>query len=274
MTSRPRRRTVLALAAALVTAVSGVATGAAPASAAAVDYVQLGDSYSAGPGAGDYAGEPASCYRSRNSYGALFAASLGAAYVNDSCSGATVPTVRQRQGGNLTAQTDVVTLTIGGNDVGFSSIVAACRLGIGSCTTANENARTAIARELPASLRDLVTWLGTRAPNARLLVTGYPIPYNATATCLLGVSKDDRARVNETIRRLNAAVSAAVTAVARQGVAATYVSVTERFEGNRLCDRGTRFINDLTTSDIIPGVYHPSAEGHRLGYLPAVQAAY
>lgn len=49
-------------------------------------------------------------------------------------------------------------------------------------------------------------------------------------------------------------------------------SVTERFAGHRLCDSGPRYLHDLGSADVLPGAYHPTADGQRYGHLPAVSA--
>lgn len=244
--------------------------GAQPA-AAAYYYAHLGDSYASGPGAGNYAvGAP--CWRSNNSYASVWASQYDVVFTNDSCSSGTITSVINGQGGNLGARTNRVTITVGGNDIGFAEIIQACRFGIGDCTTANANARTRVDNLLPGRLSDLLYWIGNRAPNARIVLTGYPLPYNATAACPGAVAAVFRADINSTIRRLNEGLANA--AANYPNVA--FADVDPNFAGHRLCDGGTRYINDIGTSDWNvtgkAGMYHPTAEGHRFGFLPAVAA--
>lgn len=99
--------------------------------------VVLGDSYSSGEGAGDYEedGEDYTCHRSRNAYGV----DVEPDAVVIACSGATSPdllgllqTDKQPDQMNLLKKMEapeIVFLTIGGNDIGFSEIVRHCFIG-------------------------------------------------------------------------------------------------------------------------------------------------
>lgn len=87
------RRRVLSIATSIAAVAAGVGLSAPAATAAppAPHVVQLGDSYSAGNGAGDYTGE--ACWRSPSNYGARVAEQLGATYDNVACSGGVVADV-------------------------------------------------------------------------------------------------------------------------------------------------------------------------------------
>jgi lysophospholipase L1-like esterase len=127
---RPFARTLTALALGIgLAAVPAMAGPAGAFAAPSTDYVALGDSYSAGTGTNDY-DLNASCQRSSLSYPALWAAQQGtASFTFAACSGATTSDVRGSQLAGLDAGTDLVTITIGGNDAGFVATVLACRLG-------------------------------------------------------------------------------------------------------------------------------------------------
>ena len=124
--SNPRRPGVaLALLTVLVTVVTTAA--AAPASAATPNYVALGDSYSSGVGSGSYISSSGNCLRSTKAYSALWAAAHSpSSYASVACSGATTNDVINNQVGTLSASTSLVSITIGGNDVGFSSVLENC----------------------------------------------------------------------------------------------------------------------------------------------------
>src|SRR5580704_6528527 len=108
----------------LATAIAGTATPAQAASA--VHYVALGDSYSSGVGAGGTSG---SCGQSSNAYPALWAkAHSPASFTFAACSNATTSDVIGGQLSSLNASTTLVSITIGGNDAGFSSIMETCVL--------------------------------------------------------------------------------------------------------------------------------------------------
>src|SRR5689334_15465308 len=113
-----RRTTVLAclVISSLLTLLA--ATPAAAAARAEWDYVALGDSYSSGVGA---SGQTGLCLRSANGYPGLWrAAHDPASYRTNACGGATTADLRSYQLSGLSGSTDLVTLTIGGNDVGFA----------------------------------------------------------------------------------------------------------------------------------------------------------
>jgi lysophospholipase L1-like esterase len=96
--------------------------------ASGVRYVALGDSYSSGDGAGSY-GSSGSCDRSANAYPQQWAnANDPASFSFVACAGATTSDVINSQVSSLSASTTLVSITIGGNDVGFSTVMATCVL--------------------------------------------------------------------------------------------------------------------------------------------------
>src|SRR5277367_6073782 len=129
---------------------------AAPAAeaASAVSYVALGDSYSSGLGAGDYISSSGSCDRSTNAYPEQWAdANSPASFVSVACSGATTADVLASQVSALSASTTLVSITIGGNDAGFSSVMETCVLASTStCVNAVKTGETFVAGQLPARL--------------------------------------------------------------------------------------------------------------------------
>ena len=101
-------------------------------------YVALGDSYAAvgkvAPGA--WGPGPVACVRTDDAYPTVVARELGVGtFVNASCGGAVADdfTAVGRTGAPpqfdaLDADTDLVSMTIGGNDVGFAAVIVACAL--------------------------------------------------------------------------------------------------------------------------------------------------
>ncbi len=124
-------RLIAVLAAASLTLLAAFA-GAARAD----NYVALGDSYAAGPLIPNQIGPPLGCLRSDHNYAHLAAPSVGVTLRDVTCSGATTEDMTEAQstelGTNppqldaLDGETTVVTLTIGGNDIGFSDIALSC----------------------------------------------------------------------------------------------------------------------------------------------------
>jgi lysophospholipase L1-like esterase len=158
-------------------------------------YVALGDSYAAGPGIPVQTGEPSGCSRSTRNYPSVVAQTLDVAGFQDvSCSGATTehltgpqkvqPGVNPPQLEALAADTELVTLTIGGNDIGFGEIVSECarRSPTQPAGSACEDHYTAggsdeLAERIEAAapkVRSALAEIEKRSPDARVLLVGYP----------------------------------------------------------------------------------------------------
>lgn len=95
-------------------------TGASQAQAteaAALDYVALGDSYSSGVGSGAYDSGSGDCKRTNRAYPALWAAANSpSSFAFAACSGARTGDVTGSQLGAVNSGTDLVSITVGGND--------------------------------------------------------------------------------------------------------------------------------------------------------------
>src|SRR5690349_19514105 len=147
-----------------------------PAHAAAPSYVALGDSYSSGVGTRSYLADGTSCQRSVYAYPSLIASARGYALNFRACSGATVADVTSTQLSALNASTSYVTISVGGNDAGFSSVLTTCAQPswASSCGAAIDRAQAYITTTLPGSVRTLYGKIRTRAPGAKVVVVGYP----------------------------------------------------------------------------------------------------
>ncbi|OLR91098.1 SGNH/GDSL hydrolase family protein [Actinokineospora bangkokensis] len=226
------RSGVVGLCAALVCA-------AVPASASVVpgpvfgEYVALGDSYAAGPLVPDAVRDaPAGCARSTGNYPSLLARWLRVGSFTDvTCSGArtadlTGPQVF-RSGTNppqlaaVTSSTDLVTLTIGGNDVGFGEIVATCARE-GSKDPAGDLCTRYYARpgsdvltervnEVAERVTEVLRTIHRTAPRAKVVLVGYPriLPEGAGCWPRVPFAAGDSAYFDAVERRLNAALARA-----------------------------------------------------------------
>ncbi|MER7035504.1 SGNH/GDSL hydrolase family protein, partial [Streptomyces albidoflavus] len=163
--------------------VSTLAIGAAavlglaqPASAAGANYVALGDSYSSGVGAGSYTSESGDCKRSTKSYPYLWAAANAPySFTSVACSGATTSSVASGQLGALSASTTLVSVTAGGNDVGFADVMQTCVLqSEATCVSRVNTAVSQAQNTLPGKLDSLYSGIHARAPQAHVVVLGYP----------------------------------------------------------------------------------------------------
>ena len=187
--------------------------GVSQAQAAAGPYTALGDSYSSGVGTRNYFSDSGSCYRSPRAYPVLVAQRTGAPLTFAACSGARVPNVLN-QLGSLNAGTALVTVSVGGNDAGFADVVGRCALPWPfTCTKEINNANTFIRNTLPGLLNNLYTQIRHRAPNATVVVVGYPRLFNGEE-CNLGarISRAEQTSLNATADLLATTISARAAA--------------------------------------------------------------
>ena len=210
-----RRSRLATLALTLAASVGVTLSLAAPAQAAPSDrYVALGDSYASGVGADSYTSESGNCLRSTNAYPALYNANIKpASYRSVACSGATTADVINSQLSALSSTTTLVSVTVGGNDVGFANIMSTCVLqGETQCVAAVQSAMNVARTSMPGRLANVYNGIKSRSPSARVVVVGYPVFYQLGTTCV-GLSATSRAKINEGINLLDditrtAAVSA------------------------------------------------------------------
>jgi len=257
--------------AAQVTVSLGIAIGSvlagAPAAYAAPAYTALGDSYSSGVGTRSYISDGTSCQRSQYAYPVLDAARLGATLTFAACSGARVADVQNNQLGSLNGTTRYVTVSVGGNDAGFSSVITQCaKPWPYTCWGDIDNAQNIIRNTLPGRLNTLYTAIRGRAPNARVVVVGYPRLFNGEECNLASrISPGEQSALNQTADLL-------ATTIAGRAAAYGFGFVDARgpYSGHAVCD-DVEWVNGL--SDPISESYHPNRLGQSSGYAPYVEAA-
>jgi len=262
---RPARFALAAVTAA--TAALSLLLTAAPASAA-VNYVALGDSYASGLGAGSYSG--GSCDRSANAYPRLWAnANHPASFAFVACSGATTTDVINNQISALSSATTLVSVTIGGNDVGFSNVMITCVLGSTSdCVNAVNQAEAEARSQLPGALNTLFGDISARAPGARVVVIGYPEFYDLSRSSgCIGLSTTDRTALDGGADLLDSIIQAATAG----HTGFVYAEVRGGFTGHEICDSSSwlHSVDWLNLGDS----YHPTASGQSGGYYPVFSAA-
>ena len=254
--------------AAVTASVAGLfaAATALPAAEAAssVQYVALGDSYSSGLGAGDYISSSGSCDRSTRSYPEQWAGENAlASFVSVACAGASTADVISSQVSALSASTTLVSITIGGNDAGFSSVMETCVLrSTSTCVNAVSNAEAFVTSQLPARLHATLAAIRARAPAAKIVVLGYPDLYDLSKSgSCIGLSTKDRTALNGGADDLDSALASAAAANGD-----VFADVRPQFAGHEICASGSW----LNSVDIfaISSSYHPNASGQELGYQP------
>lgn len=235
--------------------------GQSPVTPTSHKYVALGDSFSAGEGVEPFISPSDSngCHRSERAYAKLLdeAPALNLdfqAFV--ACSGATTWHVQNGQNGEppqlnaLSTDTDIVTITIGGNDIGFERFARACFVGLNCEESLEYQEAMATLGGIDSSLDGLFGAIDARiGPQTRVLVVGYPrmMPYGMDEfpNCLY-MSGDERVAARTVTRGLNEALQ---SAVGRAGSQFEFVDAdvnlygvrTSPFAGHELCSDDNYF---------------------------------
>jgi hypothetical protein len=243
--------------------VAALAALAVPSSALADNYVALGDSYSSGVGTNSYT-LSSSCLRGVYAYPYLVSQQRPNTSLNFvACSGATTTSLMQSQIQAVNASTNIVTVTIGGNDIGFSSLILQCTLG--SCSSALNSTRAGLNTSLAPKLDTVYSAIKAQAPSARVVVLGYPRLFS-TSSCLgtSGISAQERSDAN-----LLADAVDSVTAARAAAYGFTYKSAIGSFTGHAVCS-SSAWLNGLNIFNTTES-YHPNRPGNSSGYAPLVR---
>ena len=271
----------------------GSHTGVAYSAPTKGPYVAIGDSYTAGPGITDPTGSPAGCDRSIGNYPALVAAELGLKggdFRDVSCSGATTADLTAAQKTNdgtnspqlraLSSTTRLVTIGIGGNDIGFSSMIKRC-VGMGAlyqltgsgkyftedapCEREYVNGDSDKVKQKISTAGDRLTRVLTevkrRAPEARVYVVSYPaILPSDSADCGrdMSLAPGDVSFLREKEQQLNIMLRQRASE-AGVGYVDTY---TPSADHNACAAKDTRWIEPLVPENPAAPV-HPNARGER-----------
>ena len=213
------------------------------------------------------------------------------------CAGATIPNVLQAKDGGLVPSssggfreivtqldngyvdyaTDLVTITIGGNDVLFSKVLLDCALF--PCNTPAKEAqlRHAIA-SLKPYLVDTYKAILTKTFNARVLVLGYPQLFPATSeeqSCAgLSLFSGEQTYIRNLTTLLNRTIGEAAAEAK-----VDFEDVTSEFAGHEACGNKKEWINGVSKTGKLPKSgfirlddesFHPKLEGQRDGYAAIV----
>lgn len=175
----------------LVPVVALVALGVTGCAPPPQSYVALGDSYTSGPVIPIQQTDPIGCLRSDHNYPHLVAPSLHLAFRDVSCGGANTEDMTHSQSVNpgpnpapqldaLDANTAAVSFTIGGNDIGFTSIATNCSSLVNAGTPCQDkyvvNGDDTISDSINATapkVAAVIQGIHSRSPNAKIFVLGY-----------------------------------------------------------------------------------------------------
>jgi lysophospholipase L1-like esterase len=246
------------LGAAAVAVIATVGAGA-PANAAVTpgQYVALGDSWAAGVGASPDDPAPDDCRRNPNSYPQLWVRNHPGFQLDDqTCSGATVASVRSGQMGTLSAETKLVTITVGGNDDGFESTLTACFTGTDQeCQDATTHGAEVARQGLADDLALLYNQVEEKAPNARVMVLGYSRLIDAgDGSC--GLLTPDATRRSWLRNNADQLAEGIRDATQRAGV--SFVDMRLGFDGHEACSADPFIIG----ADGSNAMFHPNQRGH------------
>lgn len=262
-------------------------------------YVALGDSYASGEGLVPSLAYPV-LLRSQGieRFSTLTCAARSGAVTGD---------VLATQVSTLREGTETVTLTIGGNDAGFATVVAAClhspdrriQAVLDQGASWRAGAKAAAQRRIahlggPAAapqdrsvpLVRVLSEVARRSPDAEILVTGYPrllgsrpTPqgHRASDVLPLFVAEADAAWMTSQSEALDAAIASGVQRARASGVRARFVDVTDAFDGHALSDRQAPWVNGVVLASLgslVPdsSSFHLTAEGSA-AYASAITAA-
>ncbi|WP_322785153.1 SGNH/GDSL hydrolase family protein [Streptomyces profundus] len=248
------------------TALTPVSAQAGETPTAAGSYVAVGDSYSSGVGAGSYDDSSGDCRRSTVAYPQLWAdANAPDDFAFTACSGAVTTDVINEQLAPLDAATTLVSISVGGNDAGFADAMQTCVLqGTDACLTAVATADAYITGTLPGRLDAVYSAISGAAPNAQVVVLGYPRMYELGGTCSFGISEEARAAINGASDNLSTVIE---KRAADHGF--TYGDVRPAFTGHEICSADS-WLHSVTIP--VGDSYHPTAAGQSGGYYPVLES--
>jgi len=292
ITKMLRRRTARMTGVIAVLALStGVFSAPASADPAPPIFIGLGDSYAAGMGGGLYLTDPPGLPFNCNQTAAGYSRHLPATPSNPAnmhlgCAGFTTENVTAVVAGlaaNPATQpvlqnASVITVTVGGNDIGAAGATAQCAAlrATPDCRKALFDSIAVKLPQLPAKIKAMVSAIKSKAPLARIVLTGYPRLFTINSS-MTTVVKSMATTVNAAADLLNATI--AVSAVASR---VGYVSVTNKFLNHGVGSAqpwivGLQPLCQLSSTcapDTQPGdTFHPTATGHISGYAESVKAA-
>ena len=226
------------------------------AQAAANQYVALGDSYAAGVGSRVFYEESGSCKRSPEAYAPKIASAKGYTLNFEACSGAKTGDVNEKQLGKLSSTTSLVTLSIGGNDAGFSNVIINCALYYFTCGSAINEANSYIAKTLPGVLNTTYNNVKSRATTAKVIIIGYPHLFTDEGkTCNVNfLTSGNEKKLNETGDKLDAAIKSQA-----ESHGFSFVDPRSAFKAHEVC-ASEEWLNGQ--SNPLEESYHPNVKGY------------
>jgi lysophospholipase L1-like esterase len=251
-------------------------------------YYAFGDSYSSGDGAPPYEGAQG-CYRSKNGYPYLLGSGVptpiliacaGAvlANIDQTVQSSSLPGIQLSQlPANLQGNT-LITITIGGNDIGFADELTKCITSLTSCTSDKTSLSQKIAALQPRLLQ-VYQKLHAAAPGADIIIVGYPLVVAdpAIADChnpvvYYGLGASEMQMIRDLASQLDNTIAAAAS---QAGIFSATKQVEQAFAGHEICtaDESQEWINEVAgLNDALHDSFHPNSAGDH-GYAEAINSA-
>lgn len=168
----------------------------------------------------------------------------------------------------------IITLSIGGNDIGFSDIIKRCIMPSlkPTCYKTYEDQQELVSsiNRVGDTLKN--TYKALSGPGRRVYIIGYPQIVTTSGSCANNVHLDDSERklFSDLTVTLNQTIKGAADAVGAQ-----YVDVSDALVGHRMCETNSSqvAVNGLTAGNDMGGLgikvigaesYHPNMLGHQL----------
>jgi lysophospholipase L1-like esterase len=181
-------------------------------------YVAMGSSFASGPGVTHAAeGSPQRCGRSNDNYAHQLSRMRQMLLVDVTCGGATTRFLLgpweelPAQLDAVSADTRLVTITIGGNDLGYMSGLFRASCAQPPCQAVVAPSEQAYS-ELAARMDQIVSTIRARAPEARIVFVDYPHVLPAQGICAATPMTEADANMAREIARRLIAITAEVAA--------------------------------------------------------------
>jgi lysophospholipase L1-like esterase len=247
-----------------------------------VPYTALGDSYSAGVGAGGkYSG--GTCYQSENAYPKLIDNEYKVDLSFYACNGAVTDDVKDSQIKEPKVRNaELLTITIGGNDIKFKEVLIYCGLvldchgyspiGWPISLPLRIYLETKI-RNLQHTLQDTYDQIKDNTPDdAQIYVLGYPNLFPSEPNYLCRDSAFITPSEQTFLREMASDLDTVIQKAARSA-GVKFKSGMKAFDGHEVCTKYP-WINGITSKDPLgtTAFYHPNARGQQ-AYFDALKAA-
>jgi lysophospholipase L1-like esterase len=225
-------------------------------------YVAIGSSDASGFGIAVQSG--GACGRSDHNYPHLVAAKLRLHLTDVTCGGATTANVVAQPQGSappqieaVTADTRLITMTVGGNDVNYIGTTLMCGNPASDClATIDKTSTDAAFAALPQRLEDVIAKMRSRAPHSEILLVTYPQVVAADCAAL-SLDADEATYIHDLGQRLED-----VFLQVAKNTRVVLVDAYPASKGHDPCSpsherwvAGLKFTNGYS--------YHPTALGHR-----------